>query len=445
MHILKKSWWTETTESLARIDYRLFGTLLLFGLLPTAYITVRINFLGNIPDSWGYNIASQLTWLNVSYEVVFEALMLPMFYLIGKHIGDSKHFNNTVSNALVLTIALYLILSAITIFAARPMIVFMLQEAHTVDATVSYIRLETVAIMLSAIVRLFTIIFIVIKRERILLILLFVQLAASVLFDSLFISQLPISLEIGVNGIAFTNILVNIILIGISVVALRKASVRLFDRGFTIDFTWLKSWLRVGGLSGLENFVRNAAFILMVLRLVNAVQQQGNFWVTNNFIWGWLLLPVLALGELIRRETAAEPESIRLQARGWFALTTIIILIWIISIPFWDWFISRIMNVAAVDVIVRLSLISLGFYVVFAYNNVMDSVFYGAGRTDLMLYQSLIVNIVFYGSAFILYRRGVFTPDLTAIAIMFGLGIFLDSVITYFMYRRFVQVRNTGS
>jgi Na+-driven multidrug efflux pump len=439
MNMKNLNWWSQTTASLKRIDYRLYGTLLLFGLLPTVYLTVRINFLGDLPGSWGYNIASQLAWLNVSYEVVFEALMLPMFYLLGKYVADTKAFNRVVSNALVLTLALYALLSLITIIGARPMVVFMLQESLTVDATVSYIRYESIAIMLSALVRLFTIVFVLIKREKILLLILAIQLFFTVLFDGWFISQLSFSLNLGVNGIAYANIIVNLILIVASLIILNREQVKLFSRDFRIDFVWLKDWLKIGGLSGLESLVRNAAFILMVLRLVNAVQQQGNFWVTNNFIWGWLLLPVLALGELVRRDAGADISSVRQKARGYFALTALIVAVWLVSIPGWKWFISSVLNVSDFTVVLRLSLISLGFYIVFAVNNVMDSIFYGAGRTDLMLYQSLIVNTLFYGGAFLLYRSGVFNPDLTGIAVMFGLGIALDSLITFFMYRGFMK------
>lgn len=66
----------------------------------------------------------------------------------------------------------------------------------------------------------------------------------------------------------------------------------------------MKEFLKVGGISGLESFVRNIAYMLMISRMVNMVGGQGTYWVANNFIWGWLLLPVLQLGELIKRETA---------------------------------------------------------------------------------------------------------------------------------------------
>ena len=431
--------WSKTITSMKRINYRLFGTLILMSLLPTIYLTVRINFLGNLPGDWGYNIASQLTWLNVSYEVVHEAIMLPMFFLIGKFLHVDAKFQNAVANAVILIGIFYAGLIAVTVVFARPMIVFMAQKTELVEATISYIRLEAFSSGLSAFVRFFTIVLILKDRERYLFLVLGLQLVMSVLLDSLFISQLPFSLNLGVNGIAYANIIVNALLIVLLAFLVSRQGMRFFGAWFRIDLGWFREWLRVGGLSGLESFVRNAAFILMVIRLVNVVQEQGVFWVTNNFIWGWLLLPVLALGELIRRDSADDESSIRDKAPGYFAITGIIVVLWFVTMPAWRWFLGHVMNMADPNVILRLVAISLVFYIAFAFNNVADSVFYGRGRTDLMLYQSLIVNTLFYGGAFLLYKTGVFFPDLTGIAVMFGLGIVFDSVITFIMYRRFVR------
>ena len=72
----------------------------------------------------------------------------------------------------------------------------------------------------------------------------------------------------------------------------------------------------------------------------------------------------------------------------------------------------------------------------------MDSTFYGVGRTDYMLWQSLIVNIIFYGGAYILFKTGVFEPTLNGIAIMFGLGMLFDFLPTTYLYVKLLKDRN---
>ena len=419
------------------IDYRLLGVLLLMGVLPTLYRTVRIHFLGDLPVDWGYNIASQLTWLSVTYEVVHEALMLPMFFLIGRFIHDDTSFSRVVSNGLLLIGALYASLSLLTIAFADPMVRFMAQKDDLVSATVTYIRIEAVGLTIAAFARYLTLVLITIKEDRRLLVLLAIQMGLSVLLDTFLVSSLPFSLHLGVNGIAFTNILVNAVLVTVSLLMLLGCGVRPFGPGFRIDWSWLGDWFKVGGLSGLESFVRNAAFVLMVVRLVNVVQQQGTFWVMNNFIWGWLLFPILALGDLVKRDTAANEDAVLTRTPAYVFLTAGVVGIWFLTIPAWQWFVSTVMGVPNPGIVFRLALISLAFYVVFAFNNIADSVFYGRGRTDLMLYQSLIVNLLFYGGAYILYRAGIYSPTLTKITVMFGAGIAFDSAITFVMFARF--------
>lgn len=85
--------------------------------------------------------------------------------------------------------------------------------------------------------------------------------------------------------------------------------------------------------------------------------------------------------------------------------------------------------------VTHLVVVIVSFYVVFTFTNVIDSYFYGIGWIYLMLYQSLIVNTLFYGAAFINYQLGWFVPSLDKIAIMFDLGITLDALITCLLYR----------
>ena len=71
-------------KSLKNINWRLFIALLVMGLCPAVYTTVRTFFLGQLPGDWAYSIAGQLSWVNLLYEIVNEAIILPLFYFIGR-------------------------------------------------------------------------------------------------------------------------------------------------------------------------------------------------------------------------------------------------------------------------------------------------------------------------------------------------------------------------
>ncbi len=175
--------------------------------------------------------------------------------------------------------------------------------------------------------------------------------------------------------------------------------------------------------------------MLMIVRMVNVVGEQGTFWVANNFIWGWLLLPVLQLGELIKSDCGENGMgAVQKKSLGYFNLTIIFVLIWAITLPLWKPFMQHVLQLPNYKDVHFIVLISVGFYVLFALNNVIDSIFYGLGKTNLMLFQSLVINTVFYGLMFILFQTGVFQPNLTLIALMFATGTALDSILTMILY-----------
>ena len=267
-------------RSLKSIDYRLFFTLLVLALIPTTYTTVRIHFLGDLPSDWGFNIASQLTWVNVAYEVVQEAIILPLFYLMGKSLQDKRDLENKIQSGLIVTAAIYLAMSLILIITARPIVEFMSQKNELVSATVTYIRIETIASIFSTLVQFLLLVLIIIRKEKYLIWILLVQMVFTIMLDTFFISTLSFSLDLGVNGIAYSNIIVNLSLVALALFLLNREGYRVIPLN-KLRFGWMREWVTVGGYSGIESFVRNAAFTLMVVRMVNVVGEQGTFWVAS--------------------------------------------------------------------------------------------------------------------------------------------------------------------
>lgn len=79
-------------HSLRRINYKLYLALLILGLCPTIYTTVRVFFLGQLPGEWAFSIAGQLSWVNLLYEIMNEAIILPLFYFVGKVKSQKQEF-----------------------------------------------------------------------------------------------------------------------------------------------------------------------------------------------------------------------------------------------------------------------------------------------------------------------------------------------------------------
>ena len=421
------------STSLKNINFKLFLALLVLGLCPTVYTTVRVFFLGQLPGDWSFSIAGQLSWVNLLYEVVSEAIILPLFYFVGKVKQNRATFSNRVRTGMLVSLGAYLVLSAAILLFAEPLLRLMAADESILEASAAYIRIESVANVFSILAQFALVALVSVNKSRYLYILTAARLLLSLAVDTFFVSSLPISLQLGVNGVGYSNLLVNALLLAVSLLLLRREGVRIFSKE-TLDFGWLREFARIGGISGLESLVRNVAYMVMISRMVNVVGEQGTYWVANNFIWGWLLLPVLQLGELIKEETAENRENVGKNTPGYLCITLGICLLWCVSIPLWKPFMAKLLLFEEVDKLFHLVLLLLGFYMLYAFQNVFDATFYGLGKTDYMLFESVVTNTVFYGAAFVLYLTGVWTPTLTGIALLFGLGMAFDSVVSLAAY-----------
>lgn len=258
------------------INYKLYLSMLVFAFLPTIYSTLRIFYLGNIPNEWTFSIAGQLSWVSLLYEILTEAIILPLFFFIGKNIEKKDKILNLVKTGLVISFIPFFIVSSIIIAFPRQLLELMAINPNIIEETIPYIRLEAVAnIFLILLLFVQTIIF-SIKKEKYIYLLTFLRLILTIFLDTVFISNFNFSLKLGVNGIGYSNILLNLSLFILSLFILAKEDINIFKK-IKLDFSWVKELAKIGGVSGLESFVRNIFYLIMISRMVNVVNEQGTY------------------------------------------------------------------------------------------------------------------------------------------------------------------------
>ncbi len=425
-------------SSLKNINGRLFLALLVMGLCPTLYTTLRTFFLGQLPGDWAYSIAGQLSWVNLLYEVINEAIVLPLYFFLGKAVADKDEYTNRVRSGLLVSLGIYTVCSVLVMTFVHPLLSFMAVSQDIISESASYIRIECIANIFGILYSFICVALITIGKDKLVYAITAAKLVLSLILDTLLVSSLPVSLKCGVNGIGISNIISNLILFVVAAVLISRCGYHIFERK-KLSFAWMKDFLRVGSISGLESFVRNIAYMLMVSRMVNMVGEQGTYWVANNFIWGWMLLPVTQLGELIKQETAKDKNAVRKNTPGYFAITAMTCILWVLLIPAYKPFMQYVLGYSDVDKLFELVMVLFTFYVLYAFQNVFDATFYGRGKTTYMLFESVVTNSIYYGAFFILYLCGVWTPSLVGIALMFGFGNAFDSVVSYLAYRHFLK------
>jgi len=309
--------------------------------------------------------------------------------------------------------------------------------------TSQFLKIKTATIPLFLLSMASIIIVETINRKRYLLTIAVLQVVYQFIFDSLFYGGYPFSLNFGVLGVAWSEIVSGSCLFITTLFLLRHI---IFDKvkNFLSFFT-LKDWriyLRVGGWSGLDSLVRNVAYFFMIVRLLNLLGESsiGGYYLAMHIIWSFLLVPILALTESTRVLIANNSEEIHKVRQLWYSaliIAGVIVLIWLVLLPLWGDFASLLnSNSEMVDFSKNAMVILIVPYILLALNMVTDSIFYGVGKTQYQAYQAIITNGTVYVVAFVAYLTNLWTPTFHSILILFGIGIVVDSILTvYYAFR----------
>jgi hypothetical protein len=257
--------------------------------------------VNTLPDTWSVSIAAQAAWLGLAYEVLQESLLLPLYYIFGQVINKHNHLKERIGLAFLVAFSAYAILTLLVVIGTDWLTQAMAQQPELQVMTAEYLRLEAIGNLIGVLNDICIVVVIALYWYRLLLALVILRASLTVAFDSLFLGQFSFSLDLGVIGVGWTNIAVGACLLLPSFMILWRAGLIGLPSKSALRDDWARDWLRVASRSGLESAVRNLAFALMILRMMNEIDEAGLFWVTNGFVWGWLLLPVLTLGTLYPR------------------------------------------------------------------------------------------------------------------------------------------------
>ena len=269
--IRENSFITKTNRSLKHINIRLFLALLVLGLCPTIYTTVRTFFLGQLPDAWAYSVAGQLSWVNLIYEIINEAIILPLYFFIGKAADDTAEFNNRVKSGLLVSFALYGFMAVLIVIFAEPLLKLMAASTEILDASAEYIRVESFANIFGILFSFSGVALVALGKEKLVYLLACAKLVLCLLSDAFLVSSLPFSAQLGVLGIGVSNMIVNAFLFAVVLVLLKQQGYHVFGKG-DLSFAWMRDFARTGGISGMESFVRNTAYMLMVSRILKPAE-----------------------------------------------------------------------------------------------------------------------------------------------------------------------------
>ena len=428
------------TRYVRQWDWGLFLLILLYMALPRFYRSYSIYLIGNaISDTNALATVAQWQFIELLLEVIQETFVLAIFYFVGRGMqspqGPGHPIRTSITVILVFTSAIAVILSVfsnsfVAVIGTPPAIA---------ETTAAFLRIKTAAIPLFLLATASVIIVETVNRKRYIFTLAILQVVYRFILDSLFYGGYAFSLDLGVLGVAWADAAANLALFVSAMLLLRPVMLEKV-RGWASFFTFKdwKTYVRVGGWSGLDSLVRNVAYFFMIVRLLNLLGEDriGGYYLAMHIFWSFLLVPILALAETAKVLIANHSTDMQAVRRLWYsalAIGGVVVVVWVVLLPLWDDFAALLnSNGEVVRYSSRAMTLLIVPYVLLALNLVADAIFYGTGKTRYMAYQAIITNGIVYVVAFILYLTGVWTPTFTSIMVLFGIGIVVDSILTLF-------------
>lgn len=410
MKSIISNWWLD----FKKFDWRMYLALCLLALVPAVYQTVITKLITSFASPGSLDIIGQMEWFDLIDETICAFLIVPMYSVLSKAY-KRENFREVVFKLGIIIVVLYALFNIGTFFYGIHIVRYMNPSEIDIAAAYRYLSLETVAFMIGIIFSYVSVVFLVIDKPK----YMYAFLVAKILLSLL--SDLALVPSLGVDGIAVGNIIANTIMGALGVLLLIYEKQLKPSKCSKEDIEYFKDWGRIGLFAGGQQFLDNIIYALMICKMVNAVSESGNYWVSNNFIWGWLLIPVTCLVEIIRKDAGVDG-YFNLKQKNYYSIVTFALIAWFALIPTYQWFFGTVEGIENPERIFDIVIKNLGFYVAYAYSQIPDAIFVGTGKTKHNAINSLFCNIVYYGIWFILYKTSAVVMSMDMIIIMFGVG-----------------------
>lgn len=417
----------EDRAKVEKFPVSLFCSLILLAFIPFIYTLVRTNLIVNSPSTDGLNIAGHIEWFDLINETIQAFLIVPLYALFNRCMQDTEKFRERIFQSFLVVNAIYILFSAVVFIYCNHIVSTMVFDR--IQEVTGYLRLETIGFVIANIVSFVNVLFVVLEKPFYIYAMVVLRTIFTVIGDLLLIPKF------GVNGVAYSNIAVSSVCVLLCLLVVFRE--KLITVSFRFERSFVREYLFIGLFSGLQILLDNIIYSAIVCKMVNEVAEQGNYWTANNIIWGLMLIPISALAEIIKKDCRNELSKTKIRRYNIVIIMTF--FVWLCFIPVLNPFLKYIMGIENFETIRRILVILMPFYLAYDYTVLFDNILIGNGKTHYCFAVSVTVNLVYYPVIYGLMLKGIFTPDIVFICMMFGFGMAVHlacSVICFVMCKK---------
>ena len=426
-------------------DWRLVAFIFLFLGLPNVYQLYRVRLIGNeLPDPGSLAIVSQWQFVGLVVEIFQEATVLAIFFFLGSQIRSGTAIQLDRIKSVFSFIFVAALVFSVGVFLFRDAFITLIGTSPAIqEQTRAFLGISIFSIPFTLLAAAIVVLFESLGLRWLVGLMALVNIALRFAFDSLFFGGHGFSLQADVVGVGWATLLASVALFVVGLVfLLHTKNIGLAALVARPSFTDMREYLRVGLGSGADSLIRNVAYFVMIIRIVNTIgaTEIGGYYVAIQIIWSFMLVPVLAFADSAKALVANSFGNLERVKTLWYAamvITAGMMVLWIALVPAFPSVAGTLTDDAET---VKWAVTAFGIlfvpYVLFSFNTVTDSFFYGLGQTKYLAYQSLLTNSSVYLVAFLLYIAGVWEVTFEGVMVLFSLGILVDTFLTlYFLIK----------
>jgi Na+-driven multidrug efflux pump len=422
------------------------GFLVLANIIPQIYILINIFWIGRISTD-AFAITEQNVFIELVIEILIATIPVGVLALTAQHYHNREKVCEILKAGLILQAALSLTLMAIIIFFNQELVGMVGTHDSIVSPTREYLLLRSISIPFDMISYTLLITIRSLQKGKEAFLLVTISIIVNILLDLLLISSTPVSLHLGIPGVAIAYIITKMVLTVI-------AAAYLFPLlGMTIPSFLTTAWrqevlplFRIGSWSGLEAVVMmsGSVWILIILNGLGKAEYSG-FSIATWIFW-ILLKPIFAIGKgtsiLVGNYSSERRYGDLLDIMKTSLLLVTVFVLAIVTTGFLWWHhVSLVLNPnpeIAVYSFAAFSGLIIGF-IGYGMGIVLRSIFYGTGQTRYIFYIGTITNLGIILPFFLLVQAGILQPTFPMVMMVYLIANIVDPILAYLWARRVVS------
>ena len=441
----KNSWWRW-------INWSLFFILFIEILIPSVYNLVRISLLSRVDNVESLYIGSLSQYTTMLYYVFKDALILSLYFYIGKNINKNNQHSLIKTILLMTTSIIFIFILGIT-FSLKPIVMNSSIPGNTnnINLTLSFLYINIWTVFLKLITFIIFIILIFSKKYKYLLWMIAIRFFSLLFFDLLLFVPGTTPFNFGVIGYASSDFISELILIVFGMFFIFKAYDLKIKTFLTVKLHNNKSdFYRPASLSFLESAIRSFGYTFVILAISLSLGVDGTiiWFITISIFWSFLLVPLYSLQEDVKKKMSSNmlAEFEHKTLWSYIVFSFYIFFVWVLFIPFIYLFISYGIeynsDLENIKMIIFYSfLIMLPFQFMYMVMRIVDQTIYAKGETKLLLLRTIIMTVIFIIPVFIILQidEGIIVGEnndfYLATSIYYAIFLSIEGVVTIFLYK----------